>query len=57
MTVRILNHGLRSFGSYCGLNYAYAYIKNIVTYTEAVLAMMEEVLGGFRQSWILRKNI
>ena len=25
--------------------------------TEAVLAMMEEVLGGFKQSWILRKNI
>lgn len=50
MTVRILNHGLSSFGSYCGLNYAYAYIKNIVTYTEAVL-------GGFKQSWILRKNI
>lgn len=57
MTVRILNHGLSSFGSCCGLNYAYAYIKNIVTYTAAVLAMMEEVLGGFRQSWILRKNI
>ena len=55
MTVRILNHGLSSFGSYCGLNYAYAYIKNIVT--AAVLAMMEEVLGGFKQSWILRKNI
>ena len=35
MTVRILNHGLSSFGSYCGLNYAYAYIKNIVTYTAA----------------------
>lgn len=30
-----LNHGLSSFGSYCGLNYAYAYIKNIVTYTAA----------------------
>ena len=57
MTVRILDHGLSSFGSYCGLNYAYASIKNIVTYTEAVLAMMEEVLGGFKQSWILRKNI
>lgn len=57
MTVRILDHGLSSFRSYCGLNYAYAYIKNIVTYTEAVLAMMEEVLGGFKQSWILRKNI
>ena len=24
---------------------------------EAVLAMMEEVLGGFKQSWILWKNI
>lgn len=35
MTVRILNHGLSSFGSYCGLSYAYAYIKNIVTYTAA----------------------
>ena len=35
MTARILNHGLSSFGSYCGLNYAYAYIKNIVTYTAA----------------------
>ena len=57
MTVRILNHGLSSFGSYCGLNNAYAYIKNIVTYTAEVLAMMEEVLGGFKQSWILRKNI
>ena len=48
MTVRILDHGLSSFGSYCGLNYAY---------TAAALAMMEEVLGGFKQSWILRKNI
>lgn len=35
MTARILNHGLSSFGSYCGLNHAYAYIKNIVTYTAA----------------------
>lgn len=26
---------ISSFGSYCGLNYAYAYIKNIVTYTAA----------------------
>ena len=35
MKVRILNHGWSSLGNYCGLNYAYAYIKNIVTYTAA----------------------